>query len=235
MRRIPLEGTRNTRDLGGYPCPGGATRWGQFLRSDNPAQLTWQDLDTLKNYGLSTVVDLRRYDECERTPSQLDGAPHLDVHNISINNNFDIIDFEGDTPGTMAGLYITLLDDSRAEIAQVMQAMAEAEGCSLFHCAVGKDRTGVIAMLLLKLAGVDDADVIADYAITDIYMNEIFEAQSRVFRDNQLDDYVLRSRPASMERVLRHLHDTYKTAESYLLGCGLSPETVAKLKGKLVD
>ncbi len=104
----------------------------------------------------------------------------------------------------------------------------------VFHCAVGKDRTGVVAMLLLKLAGVQDADVVADYAATDIYMTEVYEAQKRVFMGD-IEDYMLKSHPASMRRALRHLQETYGSAEAYLLGASLAEADIARIREKFIQ
>lgn len=234
LRRLPLAGAQNTRDLGGYPCAGGATRWGVFLRSDSPARLTEADLRYLAAYGVRAAVDLRSPQEGAAQPSRLASCPDFTVHNVSLNVNIEGIDYEGDLPGSMAGLYIALLDGCRPEITRVMQLLAQAEGGALFHCAVGKDRTGVIAMLLLKLAGVADDDVVADYAVTDIYFCEMLKAQAAVFA-GQLPDHVLYSRPASMRRALRHLQECCGGAEAYLLACGLTPETLAAIRDKFVE
>lgn len=233
LRRLPLEGVRNTRDLGGYPCAGGATRWGVFLRSDVPRQLTPGDIEYLKAYGLTSVVDLRRDDERQVHPSLLANSEGIEVRNLSVNESFNL-DFEGDLPGSMAGLYISMLDRSAPAFVQVMQALADARGTALFHCAVGKDRTGVVAMFLLALAGVAEPDIVADYAVTDIYMRQIFDLQVRALQDEGVPDHVLRSIPASMERTLLHLNETYDGAERYLLDAGLAPQSIAAIREKFV-
>ena len=235
LRRLPLAGAKNARDLGGYPCPGGAVRWGLYVRSDCPESLTPQDIEYLAAYGVRDVVDLRRADEDVQFPSKLVGAPGFAVHAISLHNTAHGMDFEGDVPGSMAGLYMLLLDTAQDEIRQVMQTIVDAPAGVLFHCAAGKDRTGVIAMLLLKLAGVADADVIADYAITEIYMDELYNAQQGAFNQQEIPAYVLRSIPASMERVLRHLREQYGTAEAFLTTCGLSRQAIDTLKARLVE
>lgn len=235
MRRLPLAGTKNTRDLGGYPCDGGATRWGVFLRSDNPAALTAADLEALRAFGVTDTIDLRRAEECARSPSLLCGAPGVAAHQLPLVHTLSDGAFEGDVPGSMSGMYIDLLDNRRTQVAQVMEALAEARGTALFHCAVGKDRTGVVAMLLLKLAGVANMDVVADYAVTDIYMREIFDAQVMAFQNFDIPDYILRSIPASMERVLAHLEENYGNTGDYLRGCGIPAARLERLREKFIQ
>ncbi len=234
LRRLPLEGTQNTRELGGYPCPGGSTRWGVYLRSDNPGALTPADIAYLQAYGLTDAVDLRHPRECAEQPSALALCGGFAAVNLPLIEHLRDISFEGDVPGSMAGLYIALLDEAAPRLAGVLRVLARAKGGALFHCAVGKDRTGVVAMLLLKLAGVANADVVADYAATDIYMTEVFEAQKRVFT-SEIEEYVLKSHPTSMHRTLRHLKETYGTAEDYLLGAGLAAGDIARIREKFVE
>ena len=236
MRRIPLQGTQNTRDLGGYPCEGGTTRWGVFLRSDSPHELTPADLRTLQQYGVRNTLDLRSPEECQAQPSALAAAGDFSCHQVSLSDQLLTADYEGDTPGSMAGLYITLLDDAMPELKLVMRILANAEGGTLFHCAVGKDRTGVVAMLLLSLAGVANADIVADYAITDIYMREVFNSFLKEMRGHpDFQEYRIHSAPKSMWRVLGHLYDVHGGPESYLLSAGLSVDEIDRLRGKFVD
>lgn len=235
IRRLPLEGTKNTRDLGGYPCKGGTTRWHMFLRSDNPSELTANDINYLKAYGVTDAVDLRRDDEAERQPSVLVGQNGFTVHSVPLGTDMENVDFEGANPGTMAGFYTDMLDRSGPGLADAMRIMAAAKGAVIFHCAVGKDRTGVLAMLLLDLAGVEDADIVADYSMTEIYMREIFDAQAAVFRNIEIPEYLLKSLPESMRHTIKHLKENYGTAEDYLLGQGLTQEEINTLKQKIAE
>ncbi|MDL2324355.1 tyrosine-protein phosphatase [Ruminococcaceae bacterium OttesenSCG-928-A16] len=238
-RRLPLAGAPNTRDLGGYPCPGGVTRWGQFLRSATTFTMQPKDIETLLAYGVSNAIDLRSEQERVVHPSMLESAEGFTCHHISMLDQMNSSHFEGDLPGSMAGLYISLLDNNAAGFAAIFSVFAGATGGMLFHCTAGKDRTGVTAMLLLKLAGVEDADVIADYAVTDIYMREAVVHQIGSLRRNPnappMPDYVFRSLPESMERALQHLAKTYGTAENYLLQAGVTAKEIAAVKAKLVQ
>ena len=234
-RRLPLEGTQNTRDLGGYPCKnGGITRWGVFLRSDSPHGMTSQDVDHLLAYGVSNAIDLRTGEERQSSPSVLENAESFSAFHVSMSDQMHATNFEGDLPGSMAGLYISLLDESGKDIARIFTILAEAGNGVLFHCAVGKDRTGVVAMLLLKLAGVDDADVIADYSITDIYMHEVFTAESLALEKRDIPTFVLRSKPESMRRVLHHLNEKFQSAENYLLSIGITEKQIEAIRQKFV-
>lgn len=237
-RRLPLAGAPNTRDLGGYPCAAGITRWGQFLRSASTFAMQPQDIEALRAYGVTDAIDLRGEEERKVHPSALESAGGFACHHVSMLDSMNSSNFEGDLPGSMAGLYISLMDTNATGFAAIFDIFAGAKGGTLFHCTAGKDRTGVTAMLLLKLAGVDDADVIADYAVTDIYMREVvvhqLDSLRRMPDAPDIPDYVFKSLPESMERALHHLAETYGTAEEYLLKAGVSAQNLAKIKAKLV-
>ncbi|MGD9560088.1 MAG: tyrosine-protein phosphatase [Oscillospiraceae bacterium] len=235
LRRLPLQGTNNTRDLGGYPCVGGSTRWGAFFRSDSPFGLTQADIALLKTTGVTDAVDLRSDHECENFPSPLDEANGFVRHHIPLVDQVHSHDFEGDLPGSMSGLYISLLDDSQSDVARVFRAFISARGGVLFHCAVGKDRTGVVSMLLLLLAGASEADVVADYSISETYMREVFEGEKLNARGRPVPLYVLRSMPDSMWRVLDHLQKKYGTAEDYLRAVGLNNDEIDAVRDKILE
>ena len=142
----------------------------------------------------------------------------------------------GQVPRRMSDVYLQLLDNDAESFRLVMGAL-DGPGCALFHCRAGKDRTGVIAMLLLGLAGVDDAQIVADYAATGEYMSFSMHAQ-RVFVAVVLRRRVPRSlfvaQPAEMERTLSHLHERYGTARAYLQDyAGCKPALLDRLAARL--
>ncbi|MFV0414165.1 MAG: tyrosine-protein phosphatase [Oscillospiraceae bacterium] len=235
QRRLALQGSPNTRDLGGYPCAGGITRWGVFLRSATPGFLTGQDIETLRAYGVTTAVDLRSNEEKTREPSQLLNRPGFTVYGVPLLDQMNSSYFEGDLPGSMSGLYISLLENNSHDLVQIFEHLAGAAGACLFNCTAGKDRTGVVAMLLLHLAGVPNADIEADYTVTEVYMREVFVQRTGTLADQEIPDYIFRSLPESMRRVLRHLEENYGSAEAYLIKAGLAGETIARLRKKLIE
>lgn len=234
-RRLPLQGAPNTRDLGGYPCPNGITRWQQFVRSSSTHTLTPQDISFLQWYGIKTVLDLRGPQECSAHPSALNAGNGFSVHNIPLLGQLDSSQFEGDDPGSMSGLYIELLDNRKAALLNIFQTILAAQGGILFHCTAGKDRTGVVAMLLLKLARVRDDDIVADYSITDIHMGAVFMGPNPALKEADIPDYVFFSKPRSMWGTLTHLSSKYGSVQNYLAQVGLTPAEIDRLKQKIVQ
>ena len=232
---LPLRGTGNTRDLGGYAARSGRiTGWRRFLRSDGLHNLTPEDQRSLWEYGVRLVVDLRTPEEISRQPDRWEACPELKSLGVPMLDRINSSFFQGRLPDTMSEMYCSLLDSpsGKEAVRQVFTAFMEAEGGVLYHCTAGKDRTGVISMLLLKLAGVPDEAVIADYAATQGYMEKIFAEQRKALlkAGHSIPDHVLASQPEEMARTLSHLTGRYGTVEQYLAGCGLSPTQLCRLR-----
>jgi protein-tyrosine phosphatase len=152
----------------------------------------------------------------------------------------DIDDYmDADDPaGYWASAYIRILEAHRANFGRALTAIADAgDGAVVFHCAGGKDRTGLVAALLLRLAGAPVDEIARDYALT-------FERRSRA-PDEWVEaarDEVERARrtfmqntpPEAMRRALDHLERTYGDVAAYLRAAGLDEERLARLRGRLV-
>src|SRR6266542_1836585 len=156
-RRLAWEGVLNARDLGGYPTAGGReTCWGAVVRSGSLTGLTPAGCEALISYQVRAVVDLRLPAE----PAD---------HGIAYAN-VSFLDPAAAPPEdftTLADGYKRMLDRFHKEVAAVMAAIAAApQGGVLVHCAAGKDRTGLIAALLLGLVAVAPGTIAADYALT---------------------------------------------------------------------
>lgn len=235
---LPLQGSYNTRELGGYPTADGRrVRRGRFLRSDGLAGLTKADWRWLaQEYGLRRIVDLRSRPEAQREPYQPPAGvrrlhrPLLDQAHSS--------GFLGAMPASMAELYHSLLSDSGAMLAQALRDMlAHPGGGVLFHCTAGKDRTGVVAMLLLALAGVPDEWIVADYAATEGNLAPLVQRQRTALRQAGLNppDYLFESREESMRQTLCHLREEYGGAAGYLQAIGLDTAETAALRRQLLE
>lgn len=236
---LPLSGAKNIRDLGGYRTESGLiTKSHSFLRGDALHNLSDEDCRLLYDYGVRCVIDLRSFDEIARESDRLPllyketGYVHIPIQDHIRSNRYS-----EEFPPSMWELYCWLLDDSRAEFYSVFDTMVKyPDSCVLFHCSGGKDRTGMTAMLLLKLAGVDDATIIGDYAYSEKAMADIFPLQAAQMEARGLvvPPYVMQSPPENMERALNHLYSVYHSAEDYLKLIGVSKEQVEIIKKKLI-
>ena len=173
VERIEFERLHNFRDLGGHPTSGGAeTRRRVFYRSDSLAKLqTDDDVRRFEELGVRTVVDLRYPWEIERAGRvpEFDGLRYV---NLSIEHRpygQATLSADLDPWRFLADRYLEMAKDGVREIREVLDVLAVPDsGPAVFHCASGKDRTGLIAMLVLTLVGVPEASVVHDYTLTEL-------------------------------------------------------------------
>jgi protein-tyrosine phosphatase len=238
-RRLSLEGCPNFRDIGGYPCSEGKiTRRNRFYRADCLSKLTDNDVKTLTELGIRTVIDLRHADEILRAKNKMDSIDGVAYRHISLADGIQSEGLRGLTPESLWGLYIALVDEAQTELADIFRILLTAQdGAVVFHCTAGKDRTGVVAAILLLLAGADERDVIEDYAVTYGYMRLIFERQLIEAAEAGYDfpAHLLRSDAENMDILIRHLTETYGGAEQYLEAIGLSRGEINLLKHMLTE
>ena len=166
----------NFRDLGGYATADGrTTRWRTLFRADGLDRLTPADVEVLRPYGLRTVVDLRMAHEFEeRGRFPVDSYP-VTFHNISVLDQ--TWDREQALASTLPAAdflherYTEMLAEAGPRYADALRLLAAADALpAVFHCAAGKDRTGLLAMLVLGAVGVGHDDIVEDYALTSTTM-----------------------------------------------------------------
>jgi protein-tyrosine phosphatase len=174
---LVIDGLVNLRDLGGLPTESGlVTQPGRLLRSESPHTLSESGVRALLDIGLGAVVDLRTASERERTPSPLEGAG---VHTLYAPIFTDDEDYP-DHLATAGEVYCWWLRERSHGIALAIRAIADAPSAPiLVHCQAGKDRTGVVVALVLRLAGVSIDDIADDYAVSGVQLVEML-ARDRV-------------------------------------------------------
>ena len=235
--RLPLEAAYNVRELGGYPTTdGGSVAYHRFLRSDALSSLTEADVEFLRGYGVRLVLDLRDPDEVVAQPDVPLGDD-VRIQNVPLLA-FDISRkeelakrFAVEQP-TYEFFYGMILDNHEG-IGRCMRLVAEApqDVCVLFHCAVGKDRTGVLAMLLMALAGCDKWDCVANYVPTRV--NLIRHEWFAAYWDDGDPAAPLNDSPA---HAMEHAWDMVQEAGgivAYLRSCGLSYEEIEAVRAHL--
>ena len=239
-RFLALAGSLNTRDLGGLPLSGGGrTRFGAMLRSDALLTLAAADGTRLAGLQLDTVIDLRQPYERERDRSALAGEAHLQVHHIELWQPIFEAGRVPDDPWDLTALYVAAFDHCGRAFAEATRLLAEAGGAALFHCTAGKDRTGMLAALVLEAVGVPRAAVLADYALTHDRIDPLRErllldAESRGIARADFGR-LLGATPETLAPALEHLDERYGGALAYLRAVGVQDDTIAQLRGRLVD
>lgn len=178
-RRIALERVFNFRDLGGYPAGDRTVRWGKLYRADGIHRIEGADLARVASLGVRTVVDLRtRRELAEHGRCPVDGLD-ASYHHLPLLERVwerELLDGERDAVQFLAGRYLDMLDQGASSIVKALTMIADPARLPLvFHCSAGKDRTGVLAAILLSILGVSDTDIAADYALSRPAMHELAE------------------------------------------------------------
>jgi protein-tyrosine phosphatase len=241
-RTLEWEGCLNVRDLGGVAVEGGGeTPFGRLIRADNIRRLTEAGWRSLADHGVSRIVDLRWREELEEDPPRdLD----IDVVHVSLLGDLDP-DFTDDVADYMAAddpagywaiSYIRILEAYAPNFARALGAIADADGLVLFHCAGGKDRTGLVAALLLRLAGVPIGEIARDYALT-------YDLRARG-RDDWVEaaptewerarrTFMQHTPPEAMRQALEDLERRHGGVAAYLRSAGLDDERIERLRERL--
>ena len=240
-RHLPIKGTFNIRDLGGYETTDGVTRWRRLLRADGLHKLQPDGVDQLVSHGVVTVIDLRHASELEHQPNPFAERDGVDYHNVSLFENLAPPTPENmpkDDIDVLHELYVMALKERHDAILKILQIIADApEGTVLFHCTAGKDRTGIIAALTLGLAGVDHETIVKDYALTEIMIAPIVDEiiAAVVARGGNAERMrpLLASKPETMQATLDHILENHGSIEAYLKDIGLDDGVKDRIRARL--
>ena len=236
-RRLPLKKLNNCRELGGFVTPDGYTKYGVFLRSELPFDLPGEDIEALKDYGVRACLDFRGQEELDRIENTLKtqdfidyrSLPMFEVHVAPKNSkpqDFDISKF------SWHKTYVNMLETYKDWTYRILNAAAETEGVTLYNCTTGKDRTGLCTMLLLSIAGVDKADIVADYCVSMVYMKMVYPT---IDFGGELPDPFMRTPAEGMGDTIDYLEEKYGSVMEYIKSCGVDEKTVARIREKLVE
>lgn len=236
-RHLPIKGTYNVRDLGGYATSGGQTQWRRLLRADALHRLDDEGVEAMLASGVATVIDLRHGDELAHQPNPFNGHAAVVYHNVPLLDGLapSLMD-QGDL---LLDLYKRALLQRQPALAQVLRIIADAPaGGVLFHCTAGKDRTGIVAALLLSLAGVDTALIVGDYALTASLIAPIVAdiTAGAVARGADAAGFqrLLASEPATMVATLGFIEVEFGSIAAYVERIGLDQITIERLRNRLL-
>jgi protein tyrosine/serine phosphatase len=230
-RHVPFSAAFNARDLGGLPTTDGHTiRRGQIFRADGIHRLPEDDVDRLRALGIRTVIDLRTTGELQ-VAGQLRADGVSVVHLPIIRETWDPerIVVSDDPVEFLVERYLEMLDEGGPAISATFELLASSDRRPLvFHCSAGKDRTGVVAALLLSVLGVHDDVVADDYASSAAAMTKLVQwiATNRpeaIDAMNRQPKAMLECPGAAMHQLLDEVRARYGSVEDYLIGSGVSP------------
>ena len=241
-RSVPFRLVFNVRDLGGLPTADGRTiRRGLLYRGDGVQRLAGDDLEAARRLGLRTVIDLRTDGEVERSGSFPAAEYPVDWHSLPILQRMWSEDDLVATTGAADFLrdrYVDMLSSGGKSIARIVDLVADGHP-ALFHCAAGKDRTGVVAAVLLGLLGVPDDEIAADYhatagamaAFVDWITTEYPEALDAM--TSQPPEY-LEAPPEAMTGFLDAVTERHGSIGGYVRELGVADATIDRLRTALL-
>jgi protein-tyrosine phosphatase len=214
-------------------------RWRRVFRSDALHHLTPEDVARLRDeLRLGEVIDLRSSAEL-----QSEGRGPLAVEAMRFHHHPL---FDGDAPKSASSAALTLTDRyfllaefAKRPIAQVISLLAAADAPAVYHCAAGKDRTGVVSAIILGLLGVADEVIVADYAATqenlDAIIDRLMSTEGYQNMLGALPPDTLHAEPQTMLSFLERMRGTYGSMAAYARSAGVADESLVRLRGRLLS
>jgi len=246
---LELSAPVNLRDLGGIMIAGGKLRKNLVIRTDDIAYATQEIADSLVEGGLSAVIDLRSPAEVALTGRGPLAQFPVAYHNLPLINDVSRSNpqvSEGFTHAGMGQMYLDIVENSAAHLVIALNIIAYSPGATAFHCAAGRDRTGVVAAMLLLALGASDEDIVEDYALTGANMGAIMERNRPIMGAMwqalgvdvpQPDTSALLrgGMEESMEMLLGELRERHGDPLLPLREAGLSDATVQRLRQRALE
>jgi protein-tyrosine phosphatase len=245
-RRVPFEGISNFRDLGGYrTASGSVVRWGLVFRADGLHGMSTNDLARYDDLGLRAVYDLRGEIERTERPNPVPSHPLTVIGrptDAGTPTAPPAITTTEEGERFLYDLYIGLIEHAAVQIGELFRALTQDDGLpAVFHCHAGKDRTGLVAALLLEALGVEREAVLDDYELTARY--RLRTQQEPTFQ--RLVEYgmspeaaagVLTTPRWAMQDALAELDRRYTGVDAYLTGpAGMSGRDLVALRKCLLN
>jgi protein-tyrosine phosphatase len=245
-RIITFDASHNFRDMGGYPLADGRiTSWRTLYRADGLQRLTDDDHERLAALGLHTVVDLRTAEELDER-GKLSITRHGDlrfVHLPIVDSTWrdaGVPDFDADAD-FLRWAYREMLRQGRDRFAEAIQLLAEPKALpAVFHCAAGKDRTGLLAALILGSIGVPRELILADYALTAEGMVRMLAWARTEFPDMaeamaDTPSAFLAALPEALDTVLDEVCALHGSIRGYVLALGVTERQLDVLADALTS
>ncbi|MDR1344011.1 MAG: tyrosine-protein phosphatase [Tannerellaceae bacterium] len=172
-RLLLMDSVQNFRDMGGYiSARGKSIRWGKVFRSGAISRISDKDRSRLDRLKIKTIIDLRSKQEVRDMPVDYPKAEVINIPIISDANNIFSLIMEGkvrkgDGLLFMQDLYLQYITANEPAFAEALNLFLDEDNYPiLFNCSMGKDRSGILAALLLAALDMPEEIIFSDYMAT---------------------------------------------------------------------
>ena len=249
-RLLPMDGSHNTRELGGYKTTDGKSiKWGMLFRSDKLSDISKADQAYLQNLGIKKIIDFRSKEEKAEDPDIVPkGISYIEMP-ISVDgamrSKIEAV-LKGETNKEVKSFLIDankeFVSDYNGVYEDFLKNLIDDDGPALFHCTAGKDRAGFAAAITLIALGVSKEDVIKDYMKTNQFTEERIEeiiGQIELMTLYQTDAEVLRPllgvEREYIETAFQTAEDEYGSLMNFIRhGLNISDDDLQKLRTKFL-
>ncbi len=242
-RDIELAEVFNLRDLGGYSTADGRrVRWRRLYRGVGLQRLAGVDLEVVRSLGWVSVVDLRTDAEVDATgvcPAPAARRPALRLPLIRRVWPRELLSPDQSAEEFLLDRYRDMLDEGAATIRAAVELLGRAENLpGAFYCAAGKDRTGVLAAVVLGALGVDDETIAQDYHLSRDRVDRI-RARAQARRESTTmvtqPEAFMQAPAEAMRLLLDWVARTHGGAAGYLRSIGVPAQRIDGLRGALLE
>ena len=250
-RLLPMDGSHNTRELGGYKTTEGkSVKWGMLFRSDKLSDISETDQKYLQALGIEKIVDFRSEEEKTEDPDVIPAGISYVEMPISVDgamrSKIEAV-LKGETDKEVESF---LIDANREFVTNYtgvyenfLRGLIDEDAPTLFHCTAGKDRAGFAAAITLIALGVSKADVINDYMKTNAFTQERIEeiiGQIELMSLYQADVEILRPllgvEQIYIETAFKTAEEKYGSLENFIrVGLNISDADIKKLRNKFLE
>ena len=263
IERLNIKKLPNIRDIGGFETNDGKRIvYGKLFRSGKLYKLNNNSKNAIKNLNLSYVIDLRIDTECNEKPdTKIDGVKYLHYPllctatpaitaeksmRLTIQKESKRIKKEfGTADNYMVEMYkrVLLNTDSKETLKKILNVVLESNGGVLWHCNGGKDRAGLVSMLIEGLLGAPEETIIEDYVISHKYQRKkLFWSNfglSIAFLGTEFKHVIvnmLSAKPTYIIKTLEFINTTYGSIENYAKAeLGIDDKFIKDLKNKYLE
>jgi protein-tyrosine phosphatase len=248
QRRMDLEGASNFRDLGGYEGADGRTvKWRHLYRSNSLSALTDADLEHVGGLGIKVICDLRREEESTEAPSRLPAVNAPAILQLPIGpqrKDSKLYEYLWSGEATqeqlrdvMKHIYREFAIRYAPQYAEFMGRVARADQLPLlFHCAAGKDRTGLAAAIILEALGVPREAIFEDYALTNQYTKRNLIEKYPELKSPELFHTMMAANPDYLLASYEAVDEAFGSFDRYLTDAlGVTPKVREELRLMLLE